>query len=366
MAGLYEFWRDRTLPDDHPRAWWATCTVITTEAETTDLAGAERRATRPALAGRHPPPDAADDHPRPLGRLAGPGPTDPDELRGPARPAARPGCCAPTRSAPRSATCATTAPNCSTRCRRPRRRRCSERDGADAHGPAQRRGRGPSPPRPATPAITWHRGPRRPQPSLALGHGAGGGIAARDLVALAAALPGPRRDRRPGRAALAGGRPQEVAPAPKTLDAGWTALWPELAAPGLPVVAGGRSAGARVACRTAGELGRRGRARAGLPAAPARPPGEVPGRGADRRAAALPVLGRAGRPRPVRAPGGVPGRPPSRWRCPSPTTASRCRSGRPITQDGGTGLAHRGRRRTGWTRTRAAAPGMAPRAPRGV
>jgi putative SOS response-associated peptidase YedK len=33
MAGLYEFWRDRTLPDDHPRAWWVTCTVITTEAE---------------------------------------------------------------------------------------------------------------------------------------------------------------------------------------------------------------------------------------------------------------------------------------------------------------------------------------------
>jgi putative SOS response-associated peptidase YedK len=39
MAGLYEFWRDRTLPDDHPRAWWTTCTVVTTAAETTDLAG---------------------------------------------------------------------------------------------------------------------------------------------------------------------------------------------------------------------------------------------------------------------------------------------------------------------------------------
>lgn len=37
MAGLYEFWRDRTLPDDHPRAWWVTCTVVTTEAETTPL-----------------------------------------------------------------------------------------------------------------------------------------------------------------------------------------------------------------------------------------------------------------------------------------------------------------------------------------
>ncbi|MFF1481776.1 SOS response-associated peptidase [Streptomyces sp. NPDC058301] len=37
MAGLYEFWRDRTLPDDHPAAWWATCSVITTEAETGPL-----------------------------------------------------------------------------------------------------------------------------------------------------------------------------------------------------------------------------------------------------------------------------------------------------------------------------------------
>ncbi|MEU4965687.1 SOS response-associated peptidase [Streptomyces smyrnaeus] len=41
MAGLYEFWRDKTLPDDHPRAWWTTCTVITTAAETTPLANAE-------------------------------------------------------------------------------------------------------------------------------------------------------------------------------------------------------------------------------------------------------------------------------------------------------------------------------------
>jgi putative SOS response-associated peptidase YedK len=53
MAGLYEFWRDRTLPDDHPRAWWATCAVITTAAETTDLAG--YRGTGPrSLADIHP------------------------------------------------------------------------------------------------------------------------------------------------------------------------------------------------------------------------------------------------------------------------------------------------------------------------
>lgn len=33
MAGLYEFWRDRTRADDDPAAWWRTVTVITTEAE---------------------------------------------------------------------------------------------------------------------------------------------------------------------------------------------------------------------------------------------------------------------------------------------------------------------------------------------
>ncbi|MEV4560011.1 SOS response-associated peptidase [Kitasatospora sp. NPDC049285] len=37
MAGLYEFWKDKTRPDDDPLAWLATCTIITTEA--TDAAG---------------------------------------------------------------------------------------------------------------------------------------------------------------------------------------------------------------------------------------------------------------------------------------------------------------------------------------
>jgi predicted alpha/beta-hydrolase family hydrolase len=48
---------------------------------------------------------------------------------------------------------------------------------------------------------------------------------------------------------------RKLAPAPKTLDAAWRAVWPALAEPGHPVVAGGRSAGARVACRTAADLG---------------------------------------------------------------------------------------------------------------
>ncbi|SEN50677.1 alpha/beta hydrolase family protein [Actinacidiphila rubida] len=146
---------------------------------------------------------------------------------------------------------------------------------------------------PAGPArITWHRPPRgtAARGVLALGHGAGGGIEARDLVALAAALP-PR-----GVAVALVEQPWRVAghrlaPAPKTLDAGWAGLWPALAAPGLPVVAGGRSAGARVACRTAGELG----AAAVLALAfPLHPPGRPEkSRAAELTAAAeaLPLLG---------------------------------------------------------------------------
>ncbi|QTZ95763.1 SOS response-associated peptidase [Streptomyces auratus] len=38
LAGLYEFWRDPAVEeDDAAGAWWATCTIITTEA--TDAAG---------------------------------------------------------------------------------------------------------------------------------------------------------------------------------------------------------------------------------------------------------------------------------------------------------------------------------------
>ncbi|GAA1968118.1 SOS response-associated peptidase [Kitasatospora viridis] len=33
LAGLYEFWRDRTHPADHPAGWLVTCSIVTTEAE---------------------------------------------------------------------------------------------------------------------------------------------------------------------------------------------------------------------------------------------------------------------------------------------------------------------------------------------
>ncbi|RMI44015.1 SOS response-associated peptidase [Streptomyces triticirhizae] len=67
LAGLYEFWRDTTLPDDHPSAWWATCTVVTTEAEVTPLPGRAEADEGPrTLADIHPrmplalPPDRWD------------------------------------------------------------------------------------------------------------------------------------------------------------------------------------------------------------------------------------------------------------------------------------------------------------------
>ncbi|MCX5310799.1 alpha/beta family hydrolase [Streptomyces sp. NBC_00154] len=104
-----------------------------------------------------------------------------------------------------------------------------------------------------TARITWLPA-KKPRLVLAAGHGAGGGIEARDLQALATALPAHGVSvalvEQPWR--VAG---KKLAPAPKTLDTGWRGLWPALAAPGLPVVAAGRSAGARVACRTATELG---------------------------------------------------------------------------------------------------------------
>ncbi|MGX1545333.1 alpha/beta hydrolase family protein [Streptomyces adustus] len=104
-----------------------------------------------------------------------------------------------------------------------------------------------------TARITWHRAADA-RLVLAVSHGAGGGIDARDLKALAAVLPAHGVSvalvEQPWR--VAG---KKVAPAPKTLDAGWRGIWPAVAEPGLPVISGGRSAGARVACRTALELG---------------------------------------------------------------------------------------------------------------
>jgi predicted alpha/beta-hydrolase family hydrolase len=94
-----------------------------------------------------------------------------------------------------------------------------------------------------------------PSAVLWLGHGASGGIGATDLAVLAAELPGQgitvARYEQPWR--VAGRR---VGPRPAALDIAWreTAPLVEQIAGGLPVVVGGRSAGARVACRTAASV----------------------------------------------------------------------------------------------------------------
>jgi predicted alpha/beta-hydrolase family hydrolase len=105
--------------------------------------------------------------------------------------------------------------------------------------------------------VQTRRGPARlheggpPERVLVLGHGAGGGVDALDLVAAAdAALEvgwGVVLVEQPWR--LKGRR---VAEAPPRLDEAWVDVLAEL--PGRRVV-GGRSAGARVACRTSAQVG---------------------------------------------------------------------------------------------------------------
>jgi predicted alpha/beta-hydrolase family hydrolase len=96
-----------------------------------------------------------------------------------------------------------------------------------------------------------------PAGALMLGHGAGGGIAARDLAKVTAVA------RDAGIAVALVEQPYRVAgrrsPAPAhQLDAAWLAVVERLRAKelrDLPLVVGGRSSGARVACRTAAESG---------------------------------------------------------------------------------------------------------------
>ena len=89
-------------------------------------------------------------------------------------------------------------------------------------------------------------------PTVVLGHGAGGGIEAIDLQAFAAALVAADCAvvlvEQPWRVA---GR--TVAARPEALDEAWLDACRTLRPRG-PLVVGGRSAGARVACRTAGAL----------------------------------------------------------------------------------------------------------------
>lgn len=89
---------------------------------------------------------------------------------------------------------------------------------------------------------------------LVLGHGAGGGVESPDLVGATDAA------REAGLSVALVEQPYRVAgrrsPAPAAqLDAAWISVISQLPREGLPLLVGGRSAGARVACRTAAEVG---------------------------------------------------------------------------------------------------------------
>jgi len=118
----------------------------------------------------------------------------------------------------------------------------------------------------------------KPHGAVVLGHGAGGGVAAPDLLAATdAAL-----DQRFAVALVE--QPYRVAgrrsPAPAhQLDAAWLAVVEQLAADplaGLSLLIGGRSSGARVACRTAAASGAAGVICLAFPLVPPRRAGNAP------------------------------------------------------------------------------------------
>jgi predicted alpha/beta-hydrolase family hydrolase len=121
---------------------------------------------------------------------------------------------------------------------------------------------------------------------LVMGHGAGGSVSAPDIVAAA----GVALDE--GVTVMLVEQPYRVAgrksppPAPR-LDAAWTAIVEQLPLAGLPLIAGGRSSGARVACRTARATGAIGVLCLAFPLVP---PGNRPSRQPELDAVDVPVL----------------------------------------------------------------------------
>jgi len=128
--------------------------------------------------------------------------------------------------------------------------------------------------------------PDRPISLLVLGHGAGGRVDAPDLLAVCdAALAcsvAVARVTQPYR--LAGRR----APAPAgQLDTAWAAVLATLRPMDLPLIVGGRSSGARVACRTARAVGAAGIVALAFPL---HPPGRPERSRADELVTGLPTL----------------------------------------------------------------------------
>lgn len=128
--------------------------------------------------------------------------------------------------------------------------------------------------------------------ALVLGHGAGGGVGAPDLVAVA------RAAQSEGIGVVLVEQPYRVAgrrsPAPaRQLDAAWVAVVEQLRSDvlaNLPLVAGGRSSGARVACRTAAATGAAGVLCLAFPLQPPRRTGTAPSRLDELDAVTVPTL----------------------------------------------------------------------------
>jgi hypothetical protein len=128
--------------------------------------------------------------------------------------------------------------------------------------------------------------------ALVLGHGAGGGVAAPDLLAASRAAESEGVQvvlvEQPYRVA---GRRSPAAAA--QLDASWLAAVGQLREgelAGLPLVAGGRSSGARVACRTSEAAGAIGVLCLAFPLVPPRRSGEAPSRIGELDGVQVPVL----------------------------------------------------------------------------
>lgn len=100
--------------------------------------------------------------------------------------------------------------------------------------------------------VVTHRA-RSPQATVVLTHGAGGGIDAADLAAIAASLPGQGLTvslvEMPWRV-----QGKKIAPRPAVIDESYLAVMAGLKLR-TPVIIGGRSAGARSACRIGAQVG---------------------------------------------------------------------------------------------------------------
>jgi predicted alpha/beta-hydrolase family hydrolase len=148
--------------------------------------------------------------------------------------------------------------------------------------------------------------------AIVLGHGAGGGVTARDLLTAAVAA------RSLGFTSVLVEQPYRVAgkkspPRAPVLDAAWLAVVEHLRRThlgDLPLVAGGRSSGARVACRTAEATAASGVLCLAFPVRPPRAEGRepAPSRLPELEAVPVPILIVQGLRDPFGMPDAAPGR----------------------------------------------------------